>query len=143
MRVRVTLDTNLLISAGIFASKRTTALTLQVADEHTIVLSSRIIDELREVMDIKFPEKKSVLERFLKRLSYEIAYTPTEIDEDIYPKIRDKKDYPILASAIIADVDVFITGDKDFGGLDLERPEIMTLIEFEAKYLSGNPGIDE
>ncbi|MDR1531625.1 MAG: putative toxin-antitoxin system toxin component, PIN family [Clostridiales bacterium] len=133
--MRVTLDTNLLISAGIFAGKRTTSLTLRIADEHTVILSSRIIDELREVMDIKFPDKKSVLERFLKRLSYEIAYTPTEIDGGIYPKIRDKKDYPILASAIIADVDVFITGDKDFGGIDLERPEIMTISEFEQKYL--------
>ena len=133
--MRVMLDTNLLISAGIFAGGRTTNLTLRIADEYTIVLSSRIIDELRTVMDIKFPGKKSVLERFLKRLSFETAYTPAEIDEDIYPKIRDKKDYPILASAIIADVDVFITGDKDFGGLDLERPEIMTISEFEAKYL--------
>ena len=133
--MRVMFDTNLLISAGIFAGKRTTALTLQIADEHTILLSSRIIDELREVMDIKFPDKKAVLERFLKRLSYEIAYTPTEIDNDIYPKIRDKNDYPILASAIIADVDVFITGDKDFGGLDLKRPKIMTISEFEAKHL--------
>jgi len=32
-------------------------------------------------------------------------------------------------------VDVFITGDKDFGGLDLERPEIMTITAFEQKYL--------
>lgn len=133
--MRVTLDTNLLISAGIFAGKHTTALTLRIAEEHTLVLSSRIIDELWGVMDIKFPDKKSALERFLKQLSYEIAYTPSEIDTDIYPKIRDKKDYPILASAIIADVDVFITGDKDFGGLDLERPEIMTISEFEQKYL--------
>ena len=132
--MRVMLDTNLLISAGVFAGKQTTALTLRIADEYTIVLSSRIIDELRAVMDIKFPDKQSALERFLKRLSYEIAYTPIEIDEDIYPKIRDKKDYPILASAIIADVDVFVTGDKDFGSLDLERPEIMTINEFAAKY---------
>jgi putative PIN family toxin of toxin-antitoxin system len=129
------LDTNILVSAGIFSGKRTTDLVLQIADEHTILLSSQIIDELREVMAIKFPNKMASLERFLKRLSYEIAYTPTEIDEDIYPKIRDKKDYPILASAIIADVDMFITGDKDFEGLDLERPEIMTISEFERKYL--------
>ena len=133
--MRVMLDTNILISAGIFAGKHTTTLTLRIADEYTIVLSSRIIDELQAVMLLKFPDKKSALERFLKRLSYEIAYTPVEIDEDIYPKIRDKKDYPILASAVIADVDVFITGDKDFGGLDLEYPEIMTLNEFEGKYL--------
>jgi len=132
---RVMLDTNVLISAGIFAGKHTTALVLQIADEYSIVLSSQIIDELHEVVALKFPDKKSVLERFLKRLSYEIAYTPEEIDEDIYPKVRDKKDYPILASAIIADVDVFITGDNDFGGIDLERPEILKLREFEEKYL--------
>jgi len=99
--MRVMFDTNILISAGIFAGKYTTDLTLRIADEHTIVLSTRIIDELQEVTALKFPDKKSALERFLKRLSYEIAYTPAEIDEDIYPKIRDKKDYPILASAII------------------------------------------
>jgi putative PIN family toxin of toxin-antitoxin system len=129
------LDTNILVSAGLFAGKRTSNLTLRIADEHSVVLSSQIIDELRAVIKLKFPDRKSTLERFLTRLSYEIAYTPTVIDDDIYPKIRDKKDYPILASAIIADVDAFITGDKDFGGLDLERPEIMTISEFETKYL--------
>jgi predicted nucleic acid-binding protein len=79
------LDTNILISAGIFAGKRTSNLTLLISDEHSIVLSSRIIDELWEVMDIKFPDKKESLERFLTQLSYEIAYTPMVIDQDIYP----------------------------------------------------------
>jgi len=129
------LDTNVLISAGLFAGKNFSKLTARIADEHSIVLSSRIIDELWTVTQFKFPDRTHVLEQFLKHLSYEIAYTPNEIDEDIYPKIRDKKDYPILASAIIADVDVFITGDKDFGGLHLERPEIMTIVEFGIKYL--------
>jgi predicted nucleic acid-binding protein len=78
---------------------------LQIADKHTIVLSSKIIEELWLVMKLKFSDKKSALERFLTRLSYEISYTPTEIDNDKYPKIRDKKDYPILASTIIANVD--------------------------------------
>ena len=39
-------------------------------------------------------------------------------------------------SAIIADVDVFVTGDKDFAGLDLLRPKIMTISEFTQEYLS-------
>jgi putative PIN family toxin of toxin-antitoxin system len=129
------LDTNILLSAGVFAGKRTSSLTLRIAEKHIIVLSSQIIDELHAVMEFKFPDKKPALERFLTRFSYEISHTPSEIDKDIYPKVRDKKDYPILASAIIADVDVFVSGDKDFGGLDLARPEIMTIGEFEAKYL--------
>jgi len=128
-------DTNILISAGLFAGSRLSRLAVHIAEEHQVVLSSRIVDELWAVMELKFPDRKAVLETFLKRFSFEMAYTPTEIDKDIYPKIRDKKDYPILASAIIADVDVFITGDKDFGGLDLERPEIMTITAFEQKYL--------
>ena len=66
--------------------------------------------------------------------SYEISYTPPDIDENIYPVIRDKKDYPILASAIIADVDVFVTGDKDFDLIDIERPDIMTITDFAEKY---------
>jgi putative PIN family toxin of toxin-antitoxin system len=129
------LDTNVLLSAGIFAGKRTSSLTLRIAEEHTIVLSSQIIDEFRAVMELKFPDKKPALERFLTRLSYEISPTSNEIDKDIYPKVRDKKDYPILASAIIAEVDVFVSGDKDFGDLGLARPEIMTIGEFEARYL--------
>jgi putative PIN family toxin of toxin-antitoxin system len=129
------LDTNVLISAGIFAGKHFSDVTIQIANEYSLVLSSQIIDELKAVIKIKFPDKELALKRFLSRLSYEIADTPKEIDEGIYPKIRDKKDYPILASAILADVDVFITGDKDFENLNLTRPEIMTIHEFEVKYL--------
>jgi len=129
------LDTNIIISAGVFGGGRLSEVALRIADEFNLVLSSAIIKELWEVMNRKFSRKKPALERFLKRLSYEISYTPTEIDADIYPRIRDKKDYPILASAIIADVDVFITGDGDFEPIDNERPEIMTIEEFAQKYL--------
>ena len=133
--MRVMLDTNIIVSAGVFGGAWTSNLTLRIADEHSLVLSSVVIEELREVVAQKFPSKASVLEQFLKRLSYEIAYTPIEIDEDIYPEVRDKNDYPILASAIIADVDVFITNDKDFDPIDIDRPEILTLLLFQQKYL--------
>jgi predicted nucleic acid-binding protein len=94
---KILIDTNILISASLFAGKRTSTLTLRIADEYRLVLPSRIIDELRTVMEHKFPSKKMVMEHFPARLNYEMAYTPTEIDYDIYPKIRYKKDYPILA----------------------------------------------
>jgi predicted nucleic acid-binding protein len=94
-------DTNILISAGLFAGRHTTSIALRIADEHKIVLSEQIIDELRSVMAVKFPGKMSALERFLARLNYETATTPIEMDNDVYPEIRDEKDCPILASAII------------------------------------------
>ncbi len=40
--------------------------------------------------------------------------------------IRDAKDQPILNAAIISDVDVILTGDKDFLSLDLEHPKCLT-----------------
>lgn len=49
-------------------------------------------------------------------------------------KIRDDNDYMILHTAIIADVDILITGDKDFKGIEVERPEILTPKEFLDKY---------
>ena len=133
--MRVMLDTNILISAGLFGNTHLSELTKRIADEFNIVLSSQIIEELQLVVNLKFPNKKAALDRFMRKLSFEMAFTPTEIDPEIYPKIRDKKDYPILASAIIADVDVFITGDKDFTAIDIERPEIMTISEFKGKYM--------
>ena len=133
--MRVMLDTNIIVSAGVFGGAWSSAIVMAIADKHSLVLSGAIIDELREVIAQKFPDKNLVLERFLQRLSYEIAYTPADIDDNLYPKIRDKKDYPILASAIIADVDVFITNDKDFDPVDIDRPEIMTPLAFQQKYL--------
>lgn len=44
--------------------------------------------------------------------------------------IRDVKDQPILNAAIIADVDVILTGDKDFLSLDMEHPRCMNVAQF-------------
>jgi len=129
------LDTNILISTGIFTVNKSTLCVFAIADRYDIVLSTQIIEELQTVIERKFSDKKPDLERFLNRLNYEVAVTPKDIDEYIYPKIRDKKDYPILASAIIADVDIFITDDKDFSDINLERPKIMSLLEFASIYL--------
>jgi len=133
--MRVMFDTNILVSAGLLRSSRLAALAERVSDEHTLVLSSQIIDELRMVMNMKFPQKKAACEAFLNRLSFEMVLTPRWVNPSIYPRIRDKSDYPILASAIIADVDVFITGDKDFLALDVERPEILTISQFAEQYM--------
>ncbi|MED9903336.1 MAG: hypothetical protein UFG06_04040 [Lachnospiraceae bacterium] len=48
--------------------------------------------------------------------------------------MRDTKDSPILATAIMEDVDVLLTGDKDFLVLDVETQEILTMAEFLQKY---------
>ena len=130
--MRIMIDTNVLISASLFPKSRLGQTIKLLSDKYSIVLCTTIIDELHDVYCRKFPDKLSVLEQFLKELSFETVYTP-KIPENL-PQIRDKRDTPILASAILEDVDVLITGDKDFVEVEVERPEILTPSEFMERY---------
>jgi predicted nucleic acid-binding protein len=93
--------------------------------DHHLVLSSNIIDELFDVTKRKFPEKIRDVDLFLTRLPYELVYTPKEVNPDIF-SIRDPDDYLNLYSAIIEDIDLFVTGDDDFDDKKKEKPEIIT-----------------
>ena len=48
--------------------------------------------------------------------------------------LRPHTDYIILHTAIIENVDVLITGDKDFAAVDINHPDILTPTEFLSKY---------
>lgn len=54
-----------------------------------------------------------------------------------YPKYRkgEMKDYPVLYTAIIEEVDLLVTGDKDFSDIDIEKPEIMSPAQFMERFL--------
>lgn len=132
--MRIMLDTNILISIAIFNSEKLKQMLVDICDKHTLVLSSYVIEELESVVERKFPSKVSNLARFLYKIPYELNYTPKEIIENKSIDIRDPKDLPILNSAIVSDVDIFITGDKDFEDIDIDKPEIMTATEFLEKY---------
>ena len=131
--MRIMLDTNILISAGIFHGVVANAVDV-ISNSHKVVISSFAVEELWRVTNLKFPNYKNIIELFLHNLAFELAYTPLVIDVREYPQIRDIKDYPILVSAIIADVDILITGDRDFELVNIERPEILTMRGFLEKY---------
>jgi len=131
--MRVMLDTNVLVSAIIFPNDRMDSLIYKAALNHQLVLSSYIIDELLDVTGRKFPGRIKDVNLFLLRLPYELVYTPKEPDYEFF-SIRDMNDYPVLYSAIIENVDLFVTGDDDFKGVDVERPEIVSPSEFLERY---------
>ncbi|HPJ21149.1 MAG TPA: putative toxin-antitoxin system toxin component, PIN family [Clostridia bacterium] len=127
------IDTNVLISAFVFRSGQMDLLIQRITENHKLVISSFVLDELTEVVKRKFRNKQEALDEFLAALPYELVYTPVNMEESLFI-IRDKKDYPVLYSAIIEDVDIFITGDRDFENLDIESPQIMTASGFLEKY---------
>ena len=99
-----------------------------------MVLSDYIVDELIEVVHRKFPNKMDAISRMLKIWNYELICTP-----QIYYKvediiIRDYKDYPMLFVGLSGQIDILVTGDKDFHNLEIKQFEILTPSEFLEKY---------
>ena len=129
------LDTNVLISILFFPSKKFMQMLQYITQEHQLVLSSFVTDELIAVAEKKFPSKKKVIDKFLTELSYEFVYTPKTFEKGLF-EIRDIDDYPVLYTAIIENIDIFITGDKDFTDVDIEKPRIMTPSDFIDKYVT-------
>jgi putative PIN family toxin of toxin-antitoxin system len=128
------LDTNVLISMVFFPSKRFAQLIEHITRKHTLILSSFVVDELVAVAEKKFPSRKDTIDRFLSRLAYELVYTPHKMQGGLFD-IRDRDDYPVLYTAIVENVDVLITGDKDFADVSVEKPEILTPSAFIAMYM--------
>ena len=133
--MRIMLDTNVLLSAIVFHSQTLWKMMEQIAFSHQLVLSSYVIDECYEVVKRKKPALVSALDRFFEALPFEMIHTPETLPEHNWFTIRDADDEKVLYSAISADVDVLITGDKDFSVIDIDKPEIMTPTQFVEMYL--------
>lgn len=131
--MKVMLDTNILVSAFVFKSKKMNELIYKLSKEHQIVICSYTIEELKELIKTKFKVNPKHLDEFLRDFPFELVYSPTNVDNKLF-EIRDKDDYIILHTAIIENIDVFITGDKDFDDVDIDKPEIMNTTEFLEKY---------
>ncbi len=126
-------DTNVLISLLVFSSKKMNQMMECIFTEHQLVLSSYIVGELKDVVRRKFAGKAGVVDTLLAKMNYEYVYTPDILDETLF-EIRDVKDYPVLYTAILEDVDILVTGDSDFSDADVEKPEILTPAEFVERY---------
>jgi putative PIN family toxin of toxin-antitoxin system len=126
-------DTNVLFSAILFPDGTTSKALQKCISEHEIVIASYVIDELKRIVAKKVPSKIEAIDLFFNKLSFELVYTPENIKEGLF-EIRDKKDYPILYTAIVENVDVILTGDADFKSTDISHPEIVTPSEFLEKF---------
>lgn len=128
--MKIMVDTNVIVSAVLFPNSSLTQLLAKITNEHTLVICSHTVDELQRIFKKKFPEMLNALEEFLLKLTFEFFYTPQHIEPTHYPVIRDNADLPILVSSILAEVDILVTGDKDFADVKIEKPEILTPREF-------------
>lgn len=87
--MRIMLDTNILISLLFFPNQRMNSMMQYIFKNHKLVLSSFVVDELKAVASRKFPNKVKAIDNLLRQISFELVYTPTEIEENLF-EIRDR-----------------------------------------------------
>lgn len=111
--MRVLVDTNVVLSAILYPGGAAAAAFTEVVENHDLVLSDYTINELNQVFERKFPDKIPALSSFIDALTYQAVAPPAPLDPKEYPYLRDPDDLPILASAVKAECDCLMTGDKD------------------------------
>ena len=126
--MRVLLDTNVLISAARNpAGTPYKAFRKAVTFPNTAYITDQNIEELRRVFSRKWPAELPVLNNFISLLlmTVELIHIPAKkvVEESI---IRDLDDRAILRAALSSDIEVLITGDKDFLEADLTKPLVLS-----------------
>lgn len=124
--MRILIDTNVLFSALLFPRSKPALALIHAVEHHHVVLCERNVSELREILQRKAVRYLAAAEELLATMAYELI--PEE--ERTSERIRDAKDQPILNAAIASNVDVILTGDKDFLSLAIVRPTCMTAADF-------------
>lgn len=130
--MKIMIDTNVIISAILFPKgKAAQAFQKAVSVPYEPIVCDYIVDELRRKFTEKFPEDKEQLNEFLNGMfkSVEVVTTPKgRVGAE--EKIRDVKDRPILRAALHEDVELFVTGDKDFLESAVKKPKIISTSDF-------------
>ena len=87
-----------------------------ICQNHTLIPEHLCPGECRDVVQRKNAALMPALDRFLESLPYEIVYTPQTLPEHGLFTIRDPADEKVVYSAIAADADLLISGDKECAG---------------------------
>ncbi len=116
MKNRIFADANILI-AGSASDNGASHAVLKMAEfgMYTLVVSRQVLDEADRNMRQKLPGVYPQFVALMSRLNLEIAPDPPAAETARWVGIIEAKDAPILATAVLARVDRFLTlNTKDF-----------------------------
>jgi len=110
-RLRIFIDTRILLSAVLSDASMSAKLLRFANEEHKLLISAHSLTEATKVIKRKFPNRLAAWDKFLTALAFELLYTPLAVNG---PNTRDPMNGPILASLFIAQPDLVVTSDQDF-----------------------------
>ena len=114
--MRVFLDTNLLVSA--VATRGLCADVLrEILVSHQLVISSPLIDELKEILHAKIGIPQEIISDFIELLTQESIFsektTLTHLDA------KNEDDIVLRSTALNGNAEIFVTGDKELLALGI------------------------
>ena len=121
--MRVLLDTNVLISGILFRGVPRTLLERAIRGEFDLVTSPALLDELEDVLARSFelpPELARAVRTELETLAEVV------VPADVPSVSRDPDDDQVLATVVVGQADVVVTGDQDL--LVLETHQAIPII---------------
>ena len=128
------LDANIIVSAILFPKSIVSESIKDMILNHKLIISQYTIEEIIKVFNRKFPHRINEMDEFMEKLPYKL-YISNEIEYKKYPSIRDIKDKTILENAIESNVDVLVTGDKDFDEVKIKKPKIINPRKYIDEYM--------
>lgn len=108
--MKVFLDTNVLESA-VLTRGLCADILREVLGNHYLVVSPNLIDELKRILFCNFGIPSSLVSEIVPMLRTDSEVSKPDKPADIRIPIRDTDDIIILADALSAGVEVFVTGD--------------------------------
>ena len=134
--MKVLVDTNVLISAGLNRNSNAAQAFFKATQlPYECVICDYCIDEFKRIAKSKLSTYTAIIDSFLVTALMETQLITTPADDESVSEendIRDIKDRPIIRAAILAKVDIILTGDKDFLEAKLKKPKMMSPAEFLA-----------
>lgn len=122
--IRVTPDTNVLISAFFYNGNERAILKAAIRGRLRFVLSIEILDELIRVLHEKFGVDLEVTKDYVLRLNEVTDIVKPRVLLDVV--VRDREDVRVIECADSGDSEYIVTGDRDL--LSLKRYKRIKII---------------
>lgn len=120
--MRILVDTNVLISAIVFGGVPRNLLLNLLQNGQQLFVSSYIDQEFHDKIKEKWQDKYQAIYSLYRQMGFIFVESTTQK----LGYLRDKKDIPVLSDALFYQIDIILSGDKDFLEADLDKPIILS-----------------